>query len=406
MKKTAIVALSLLTITAAAKSDFSACKEYLQPSVGAKSNTNPFFGGFNRTGPFFENPFIVKDDGSLEAKEGVNVRRNEDGTKEVFMTKEAYVKFDAKKSFGEREIEQRPVDYIVTRNEKGEILSIKRAMAYTESDRKDLIAAQNERIAENIQRKYEGFVKQEGRELTAEEKSFMKDEIERTTKAARLGLPTGNTVNFEHRNGKCLAVSNVGNSTIAQDKEAEEINTTMMDTALCRDISQFLKQNPEAKACFRKDLNSRMERVFAKHAEKFTKELSKSFGIGSPLMLSGMGLGFGGGIGGYGLGGMGMGGFGMSLGQKVLMSQPDNQAEFLMQRKDISAEEKAKLMIQWQEGKKKSNILYGSSPVIRGQQLLEGCLNQGVEAFINDDELWKEQAVSRDSIDATKVELK
>ena len=122
---------------------------------------------------------------------------------------------------------------------------------------------------------------------------------------------------------------------------------TRFNTNLCKDIDQFLKQNPEAASCFKKGLNDKMTSIFRKY---------NSHAIPA---------------------GIDVGGYGYGLHANSLEMQIN----------------KGRFMPTNPEKETKMRKSMGTSPVIIGHMILQNCYQRGLGSFIDDPKIW-EKAVS------------
>ncbi|CAN0063205.1 unnamed protein product, partial [Chrysoparadoxa australica] len=181
------------------------------------------------------------------------------------------------------------------------------------------------------------------------------------------------SVEFEVKNGKCVPM-NLKQEVLSEPKvDGKTASMTQMDTKLCRDINEFLEANPEASACFKKDLNSRMSDIFKRHEQRFMQESMDLFST-FPRGMGGYGLGGFGGMGGFGMGfGMGYGmGFGLSLGNQVLAGN-DVYGKMLSESDYF-----------------RNNRRMVSSPILTGHKIVQNCFDSGLEGVVSDDSLWNQ----------------
>lgn len=379
MSKFTILLAVVSFSTLAEVSDQSHCREFLQPSNPMERS----MGMMGNATPFPMAPFTISSDGRFLPKNGVNYQSRQEGREQVFTTNEPA--FIGDMSTGGK-TEDRPVRYEVLKDEHGNLLSVKRRIEYTQSDLSRFRTGQASWITDEVTQRYQQIVVREGRELNEDEIRRRDSEIEARLETTPLSIHAGNSVQFSNQNGKCFPASQKMVS-ITDEKSPESLSEmTTMDTALCRDINQFLKENPEATACFKKDLNSRMRDVFFKYSDTYkseTQSLFYGFGMG--------GYGFSGGFGGYGIG------FG-GVAQSVMMNQPNDISAYINGLPEHARAEQEKTI---QDNMRRTNILMGSSPIIRGQQMLQQCFTLGLEPVINDEDLWAQrEAASRSSIQA------
>lgn len=341
--------------------DYSRCQAYMHPEGMLGSPQRLGTGTFGA--PL---PFRIKPDGTLEKKDFADVRTEDGGKTQIFsMTIPGYSGLSINGT--KIETPDTIVEYTVTRDDKGRITHVRNAPKLTTAHLQELHQMQidmyNESVPEAI-RKANDAAMGEGKSYEPPFSAYK-----------------GQSVSFDYKEDNCYP-SRAQHEIYLQPKaDGESHSLTVLDTQLCRDINEFVKANPEASACFRKDINDRMNMIFKKHAPKYEDE-------GKSMMA------FGGGFGGFGgYGGMGIGGFGgmsmmgsmayQSIAANVLRTEPD----FIKYMDDKNYLENARR--------------FGNSPVMNGQRILQNCFDVGVRDVIEDEELWATATRAQGSSDET-----
>ena len=166
------------------------------------------------------------------------------------------------------------------------------------------------------------------------------------------------TIKFEIKNGQCVPLESKNTALTEPKKDGKKTETTNFNINLCKDIDDFLKKNPEAASCFKKDLNDKITSVF----DKYLDNENRSYPY---LGYSGAGNFFGG-PGAYGI------------------SSLEDKFDTLGVAKFSSNN----------SGKLKA---IGSSPVITGHVILQNCYSQGLGSFIDDPSIWEKTGVNQET---------
>jgi hypothetical protein len=339
--------LYFFSFAAQAAVDYSRCQAYVHPEGMLGTPQRMGTGGFGV--PF---PFKIKADGTLEKKDFADLRTEDGGKTQIFsITLPGYNGYTV--DGAKLVTPDSTVEYTVRRDDKGRIIEISNGPKMTNSQLKQMHQIQIDYYNENVPEE----VRKRNDQMMGEGKTFEPPFV----------AHKGQTLTFDYRGDKCFPNQAKMESYLEPKVDGKSSSTTTLDTPLCRDINEFIKANPEASACFRKDINERMGMIFKKHAPKYENETNQMMGYG---------LGFGG-FGSYGGGFSGIGGLGMmggmayqSIASNVMLSNP----EWTKNLNDQGYLENARR--------------FGSSPVMNGQRILQNCFDVGIRDVIEDEELW------------------
>lgn len=332
--------VSLFSISAAV--DYSRCQAFVSLSNNYKSGPGILGGSSAVFG------FRIKDDGSIQKEDYADIK-TADGGKTQIITYEVPGAFSFA-SGTEVKSESIKVEYTIRRDDKGRIVEI--------YDGANATTAQLERLQKQQQDYY--------RENTPEEIRKRNDEVfggEDKKYEPPFRSYKGRSIKFDFKGDKCIPSSVANESYMEPKADGKTMTNTQMDIDLCRDVNEFLEANPEASACFRKDINDRMGMIFRKHAPKFTREAESI----TEFSLKSGGMGSYGGFGGVG-----------SLGTLAFTSPAMlvlGSDERFLQGLDNQ---------NYMEIKRR----LGNTPIINGQRLLQSCFDNGVREIIEDDSLW------------------
>lgn len=336
----------LYSFAALSAVDYSACQAFLQP------NTNPGigFGGFK---PIM--PFSLKDDGSIQKADFADLKTEDGGRTQVFS-------YSLPGGFpiqegAEIKTNTIPMQVTLKRDEKGNITEIIQG----DNQTTEMLKTMDKWSKENYERSVpESIRKQNDEFLGGEDKKYYPPFFSYR----------GQSIDFDIKNGKCIP-SKINQSFYTEPKKnGDSVSITLMDTQLCRDVNEFIKANPEASACFRKDINDRMGMIFKKHAPNYQQEASNIMSTGNPFG------GFGGGYGGFGmLGGGGFGGMGGFAYNSLATNVLSGDEQFLKNTSDVD----------YLEIKRR----FGNTPVMNGQRILQSCFDNGIRNIIEDESIWK-----------------
>lgn len=356
MKKSAVVTLLVLaSLPSIAETDFSKCQDYLNPpSMGA---------GVGMAGSrVWGLPFTLEADGSLKVRDGVDLKVEDEGKTEKFSY--TVPGYDSGNGFKTKAFKY---ETVVKRDDKGNILSVFHGPELTNASLEEMSEQQYKLYLESTPKEE---VEKNNEMLGGESKKYVPP----------FTAFKGTNVEFETRNGSCVPMR-TSQELLAEPKvDGKTASNTTLDTPLCRDINQFLEANPDAAACFKKDLNMRMSDIFNRHADRYAdemKELMDTFPKGTGgYGFGGMGMGMG--SGGFGFGGMGFGG--ISLANQVFTG---NQPYAKMVEEN-----------QYYQTQRR----FSHSPILSGHKIVQNCFDSGLESSITDDSIWESEA--QDSIDA------
>tara|TARA_Y100000782_G_scaffold84715_1_gene91832 strand:- start:25786 stop:26742 length:957 start_codon:yes stop_codon:yes gene_type:complete len=168
------------------------------------------------------------------------------------------------------------------------------------------------------------------------------------------------TTKIEIKNGQCVPSNQVSHNLVEPRVDGRTITSNLFDMKLCKDLEQFIDDNPEAAACFDPKLNKQVSSIFSNYQQR-----------------SGSTFAVGGGIGGFNAGFPGV-----STGLYGRVDSLINMENQL-----------------WGNEEYKKNIrkYSGRSPIISGHMILQDCYISGLGSFIKDPKIWKEG-----DIDTTK----
>lgn len=339
--------LYFFSFVAQAAMDYSRCRAYVHPTGFSGSPQRVGVpGGFGA--PM---PFRIKPDGSLEKKDFADLKTEDGGKRQIFsMTIPGYSGVDV--NGAKLEFPDTVYEYVVERDDKGRIIKISSGARLPTSRLKEMHKMQVDMYNENVPE----HVRNMNDSIMGEGKSFVPP----------FTAYKGQSLSFDYNGDKCYPSQAQYENYLEPKADGETHSSTVLDTHLCRDINEFLKVNPEASACFRKDINERMNMIFKKHAPKYESEAKGLMGFGGTY----------GGFGGYGgIGmGMGLGGFGGMAYNSIAMNVLNTQSEYIKDLNDQGYLENARRL--------------GNSPVMNGQRILQNCFDVGVRDVIEDEELW------------------
>ena len=332
--KTCLFLIFYFFTFAASAADYSKCSEYIQ-KMGFYDR---FGGGVGYV------PFTLDKEGKISPHKDVSsYERVSDELEEiVYEVPYNYVK----QSF-------RKVKMLVERNDKGEIQKITRDMNFSQSELDNMRKLQVEN-AKNFT--------PEGQEFNPERVLFS-------------GVTSKSELAFEVKNGKCVPVERRHEHLREPKVDGKKTSSRDFNLNLCHEIGEFLKENPETKACFDSGLNQKMMDIMKKYLPD--NETS-----------SGMNGGFGGGYVHPG------GGFNM-------MHSVGIEGDL---REGLITREMGGMFND--KRKKDSRKRMGRSPVIVSHKIYTECQDLGLGNFLEDEEIWEKEkpAVSSDeSSDETEA---
>tara|TARA_B100001971_G_scaffold37960_1_gene33010 strand:+ start:54905 stop:56032 length:1128 start_codon:yes stop_codon:yes gene_type:complete len=356
-----ILLLSLLLSSFAYSADYTKCAQYLNPSMNYLEDSpsiNPGIGGgFGTFGPLGYLPFEIDNTGKVTPhNDVVSYSQEENGNESITFEMPSFVPDNNPNKTGNPfKQKMRQVKVNIQRAENGDIQNI----IYDES----LTQAEIDAMQASARTFYE--------QNTPEEIRKQNEQWAKSAGLESYQLPfyaqSKKTLSFEIKNGQCVPMELKNEALIEAKADGNTFETTQSNTALCKEIDEFLEQNPEAAACLKSDLNTKMADIFKKYIPN-----QSSGGWGYPG-IGGMGVGYGGmGFGGYG--GYGMPMYGMSLENYLMGSQsleyiPEDQRDAYLAR-------------------------IGSSPVITGNMLYQNCIDGGLGPIIEDESIWVEAPIA------------
>lgn len=326
--------------TAGPAVDYSRCMDYI----------NAPYGGFNGIGTGFGLlPIRLQADGSIQSfGPAVKNHRSTDEADIVeFETpRMGYPTQD--RTTGQMipgEIQQRRMQVVITKDERGRPASIRI---------EDPITQQEINTQLELSRSIRDSM------MSDEQKAHFEELAERFDWSTDpfFSHASAHVTNFNIRNNTCVVDEAVTEILTEPKVGGRTQRVPQFNTELCRDLHDFIQNNPDAAACFRSNLNSSVDRIFSKYRAHYSGD---NFNPGiAPYGVGAYG-GFGGGpIGmGMGVGGMGMGSIGAYAPTLTTELHPMN-----------------------------SEVLE-SSPVIRANRLLGLCRNYRLEPFYTDETIWQ-----------------
>lgn len=359
-----ISVLSLYTfslMTSYAAVDYSRCQAFVgspaaRGGMGVALGSPAIFG------------FKIKDDGSIEKEDYADIK-TEDGGKTQIISYEIPNSPFMFPSGTEVKSEKMEIRYTIKRDDKGKIIEIyeggNATTAQLERMKKQQLEFYKEHTPEEIRKHNDEFM---GGEDKKYEPPFM--------------AYKGRAIKFKFNNDKCIPSEIIGENYTEPKADGAVFSGVQMDIDLCRDVNDFLRANPEASACFRKDINDRMGMIFKKHAPKFNAETQAMMDYAGDF----------GGMGGYGGFGM-MGGGGFSTMNSLAYSTPamlvlGSDETFLKGLND--------------EGYIEMKRRISNTPIINGQRLLQSCFDYGVREIIEDESLWATGRSQRENSDKSQ----
>lgn len=371
MQKLIVMSLFVSSLAWSA-TDYSKCSNYLKPSFeelgyggftgGIGSPNSGMYGG----GPLGYLPFEIDDKGKITPHDDVkSYMASDNGDETIMFEMPSFIPVsDPNKKTNPYKQNMRQVSVEIKRNGSGEIQEIVYDQNYTQAE----LTAMHAQLQEFYQ------------QSKPEEQRKQNDEWAKQNGQEGFQVPfftqSATTVKFDIKNGQCVPMEVKNESLLEPKVDGSTYETTQMNTPLCKDIRDFLNENPEAAACMKSDLNKKMGDIFS----KYTPE-----GFGMPGGSIGIGVGFpGGGInGGYGMGGFGMPMWGMSIENYLMANQnpewiPEGEREAYFAR-------------------------FGSSPVITGNMLYQQCIDNGLSPILEDESIWVENTVTNANGDNSDV---
>ncbi len=349
MKKPIYKTLLLITLSlsSAHAADYSKCQDVINPHRGFGNGGQGGGFGFSMA-PYL--PFSLQKDGKIKPHDDVISYKYDDDKKQDTIVYEMptydFMTPEDLESSNPYKQKMRRVTVTIQRDDKGEITEIKNDQNISQADIDKQVKMQREMHERNT-----------SEEMRKQWKESFGDDYQ---------LPfyghSSTTIKFEIKNGQCVPVKSVNTALVEPKKDGQTFDTTNYNLNLCKDIDNFLKKNPDAASCFKKDLNKEVSSIFDKYIDQKTQY---------PGQMGGFGMGgfMGGPYGGYGSFGLG------SLEQQL------NHGKF------------------WGNEDQKQNIrkTTGSSPVITSHMILQNCYNQGLGSFIDDPKIWEKTGVKQSS---------
>lgn len=357
MQKLILMSLFVSSLAWSA-TDYSKCSNFISPpwpSFEDSPSVTPgvgLGGGFDGFGPLGYLPFEMDEKGKITPHDDVSSFSEDDnGNVTIMFEVPSFIPDNTpNKETNPYKQKMRNVLVEIKKNEAGEIteLILDQNLTQPEIDALKVQARQfyEQNTPEEVRKQNEEWAKQNGQE--------------------EFQLPfftqKSSTVSFEVKNGQCVPMGITNKALLEPKLDGRTFSSTQMNTPLCKDVKDFLNENPEAAACLKSDLNKQMSDIFKKYMPE------PQFGIG----LTG-GYGVGGGFpgsGGFGMGGYGMPMWGMSIENYLMANQnpewiPEGQRDAFYAR-------------------------VGSSPVITGNMLYQQCIDTGLGAILDDESIWVE----------------
>ena len=337
------IALSLLYSTSIfANIDYSKCAEFLNP----KPQYQGLYGNTSR--PYL--PFELKPDGKVNPhKDVISYKNDKTKNQEVIVYEMPYFEFpSSEQSNLQNPFKQkmRRVSVRIQRDENGNISEIVNDQNISQAEIDKQVKLQKDLYLKNtppeIVKQHQQMSEQNGVEFHLPFQAMSHE-----------------TTKFEIKNGQCVPLESKSSFLIEPKVGGNTHESNNFNTNLCKDINDFLSKNPEAAACFKKDLNQKMSSIFSKYSAPKTNNLGMGMGMGGYPWMGSLG---------------GIYGFGM-------MTRLDSHLLF-------------NSGTAWGNDEQVENYrkMSGTSPVITGHMILQDCQTSGLTSFIEDTEIWKEQA--------------
>lgn len=333
------ITLSLNTVHA---TDYSKCTNFLNPK-GFSGSGGQGGLGFSMM-PY--TPFSLQNDGTIKPHNDVISYKHDDEKMQDIIVYEMpsydHISPENLESSNPYKQRMRRLSVTIQRDDKGEIVEILNDQNISQSDIDRQV---------KMQRKlYESTTPEETRKRREEQSG------------GNFQLPfyahSSTRIKFEIKNGQCVPVESKNTALVEPKKDGKTFETTNFNLNLCKDIDNFLNENPDAASCFKKNLNQQVSSIFNKYVGQNSQYPSPmpGFGMGGPIG------GFYGGYNAYGFG---------------------------------SLEQKMSLGKFWGEEDAKENMrkLTGSSPVITSHMILQNCYDIGLGSFIDDPKVWEKTGV-------------
>ena len=280
--KTLTFLTSIFLLAPAMAADYSKCKEFFSPSgLG-----NPSFS-MDKDGKITPHPYVI----SYESDD---------------KNKEEHISYVNDYNLAHSDL----LKTTIKRDDKGDIIEITHANDYTQ---------------ENLDR--------------------MKKTLRRYSPNSPFLAFSHSTIKLEIRNGECVPVKATAHNLIQPKVGGTTRPSSLYNTKLCKELDDFLKEHPEAEACFKDDLNDKVSKIFEPY-----KSYQAVYGMGGGMSPHGLFTGFFGRLDS------------LLVDDDFLNSNPS------------------------------SRKFTGRSPVISAHIILEDCRSQGLEPFIKDENLWKKAA--------------
>ena len=277
----------------------------------------------------------------------------------------SYAPFDLQ-SNGRISPHQNVLSYSYDKSKKQDIIvyEIRRYESPTTSTPSSGRATQNaERVRVVIQRDEQGniveFIKDNDYQLS---QADLDRQVRQLAEWSKQGMQipfsrlSRSTVKFEIKNGQCVPIVSKSTVLVGPKINGRKSEMTHFNTNLCKDIDDFLKSNPEAASCFKKNLNDKISSIFDKYKNDNTQS-QLSLGLGVPYGI---------GIGSH----YGPSYYGPSLEQRLSYRSGNFPGT-----NDLIKERLRKLT--------------GTSPVISAHMILQNCHQQGLFPFIEDAKIWE-----------------
>ena len=349
--KISVICSLLVCVGANASVDYEKCAEFLTPNQETWSPHSAF-----GTGYVSKVPFTLEKDGSINPNTGIiSYEKDKENNTEVIVHEipDYYnVGYGAPDENGNFDIPKEKEKFVIKRNEQGHITSV------TKSDmRSDKDLAEMRELQLSLY------------------KRFTPEQTQKFHKSAKIDL--NQVVPFKHKksaelsfnikDGKCVPSKLEEKNLLEPKNDGESIKTTKYDVKLCKDISKFFNDNPEAKGCFKSDLNGKMKNLFSKY-------IDHEDAVSAHFKTFQNGYGGGGGI------------------NYMHSSQSIESAIATSDVMNMGAEQSNKELHN--KFQKVMRISAKTSPILTAHQLLQNCGQAGLDPILNDEDLWKEKKTS------------
>lgn len=359
-----LIVLSLLVSSFAWAADYSKCSNFLNPpwpSFEDSSSINPgvgLGGGIGGFGALGYLPFSLDEKGKIKPHDDVvSFSEDSNGNQTIVFELPSYVPDNnPNKQVNPFKQKLRQAQINIQRNDAGEITQIAFDQNLTQIEidalMKNARTFYEQNTPEEVRKKNDEWARQNGNENGYQPPFF----------AEKSKIAT-----FEIKNGQCVPMGIRSEAHIEPKKDGATFKSSQLNTPLCKELKDFLSENPEAAACLKSDLNNKISNIFKKYAP----EPQFGFGFNGPYGAGGGGFP----TGGFGMGGYGMPMWGMSLENYLTANKnpdwiPEGQRDAYFAR-------------------------VGSSPVITGNMLYQQCIDTGLSPILDDESIWIEAPITQ-----------